>query len=135
MAVSIPPSLLLDLPRVFIESVQPVSPLLQAVQQAIRRTTSWAACAFTSVFGRCSALCRGTADVDVPNCAAMFRNEPLWAVVTIWSAVVRRNFVIPIGTNGPRPNTDRNLRRSVIAGSYKKTGGNNQETQMSQGFH
>jgi len=46
--------------------------------------------------------------------------KPLRTIETVWSAIVRRNFVISVRTNGRRPNLYRNLRRRVMRGSHKK---------------
>ena len=46
--------------------------------------------------------------------------KPLRTIEAVWSAIVRRNFVVSVRTNGRRPDLYRNLRRRVVRGSHKK---------------
>lgn len=53
--------------------------------------------------------------------------EPLGAIISVWSAVVRRHLVISVRTNGRRPNLYGNLRcRGAVAHRRYHSNGDNQ---------
>jgi hypothetical protein len=49
--------------------------------------------------------------------------EPLGSIVAIWSAIVGRNFVVTIGTNGGRPDIHRDLGVCVLPGNQESPAG------------
>jgi hypothetical protein len=52
--------------------------------------------------------------------------KPFRAVITVRSTVIRRNFIIPVRTNGRPFNSDSNL-RAWVAASYSRPGGESQK--------
>ena len=48
-------------------------------------------------------------------------SEPLGPIIAIWSAIVRRSLVIPVGTNRRCSDADCNLCMRFICGSKQKT--------------
>ncbi len=61
--------------------------------------------------------------------------EPLRAIVAVWSAVVGRDLVVTVRTNRRFPNAYRNLSGRVMARSNEKAGGNSQKAEVFQCFH
>jgi hypothetical protein len=52
--------------------------------------------------------------------------EPFRSVVAVWSAIVRRNLIVPVGTNGRSPNADCHLCLCAIRSRHEKTKTNRQ---------
>ena len=60
--------------------------------------------------------------------------KPFRAVITVRSTVIRRNFIIPVRTNGRPFNSDSNL-RAWVAASYGRPGGKSQKGKVSPRVH
>ena len=56
--------------------------------------------------------------------------EPIRAIVTIRSAVIRRDLIVPVGTNRRFSNTYRNLRDRAVGGGHEKARSNNHRTRI-----
>jgi hypothetical protein len=61
--------------------------------------------------------------------------EPLRTIVAVWSAVIRRDFIVSVRTNRRFSDAHGNLRRRVIGSSHDKAHVNSHETQSSQDVH
>jgi hypothetical protein len=61
--------------------------------------------------------------------------KPFRTVVTVWSAVVRRHFVISVGAHRRRPNAHRNLSWSHVAASKKQANSQSSQSRIFQHIH
>jgi hypothetical protein len=61
--------------------------------------------------------------------------KPLGPIITVWSAVIRRSFIIAVRTNGRFADADCDLLRSGITGCSKKCAGRYQENHQSEYVH
>jgi hypothetical protein len=61
--------------------------------------------------------------------------EPFWPIIAVRSAVIWRNLVIAVRANRRRPDFDRDLCRSAMAGSREKAGGQNRKSQKLESMH
>jgi len=75
-----------------------------------------------------SVIPRSCADKYAPN-------KPFRPVITIWSAIVRRDFIVAVGTHGRRSDAGRNLCLGAITLRHENTTSKNQNAYAFQCLH